>query len=708
MKIVLFLIAFFAFAGPNTTTSNETADPTPPVTKKIPKIFTEHGNTRTDDYFWLSDPKDSAVIDHLKEENAYTVAYMKHTEDLQKKIYDELIARIDQKASSLPTKRNEYWYYTRYEEGKQYPFYCRKKKDIASLEEVFMDVPAMAEGHQIYRVRGWTVARNNNLLAVGIDTTGGRRSTLYIKDLSSGKMLPETVSNTSGNFAWSSDSKTLYYVLNDHTVRPYKLMKHEMGTDPNIDKMIYTENDSTYEVYLSASNDNHYIFINCGSTNTSEVRYIDATKTDAAPIIIQPRTNNLEYSVDYYEGNVFHIRTNNKAENFKFVETPVASPGVNNWKDIIPHSKTAYLQDAVVLKDYYVVQSKVNGLTEIKVINRKDNSSYNVDFGEEAFVADMYMATDDYFSDSIRYSYSSLTTPSSDFMYNLSSKQKQLLKQQKVGGGFDATQYETKRTWARATDGTMVPISLVYRKDEFKKDGSNPMLLYAYGSYGANTDPYFNRSVISLLDRGFVYAIAHIRGGQELGRQWFENGRLLHKKNTFTDFVDCAQFLINEKYTSKEKLFANGGSAGGMLMGAVINLRPNLFRGVLAEVPWMDVVTDMFNADLPLTTLEYDQWGDPNKKEYYDYMLSWSPYDNVKKANYPAIFSTGGLNDTQVPYYSPAKWVAKVRENNTGINPILFRCNMGAGHSGESGRFEAQKLTALKYAFMLDLLGKKT
>ncbi len=598
MKIVLFLIAFFAFAGPNTTTSNETADPTPPVTKKIPKIFTEHGNTRTDDYFWLSDPKDSAVIDHLKEENAYTVAYMKHTEDLQKKIYDELIARIDQKASSLPTKRNEYWYYTRYEEGRQYPFYCRKKKDIASPEEVFMDVPAMAEGHQIYMVRGWTVARNNNLLAAGIDTTGGRRSTLYIKDLNSGKMLPETVSNTSGNFAWSSDSKTLYYVLNDHTVRPYKLMKHEMGTDPNTDKTIYTENDSTYEVYLSVSNDNHYIFINCGSTNTSEVRYIDATKTDATPVMIQPRTNNLEYSVDYYEGNVFHIRTNNKAENFKFVETPVASPGVNNWKDVIPHSKTAYLQDAVILKDFYVVQSKVNGLTEIKVINRKDNSSYNVDFGEEAFVANMYMATDDYASDSIRYSYSSLTTPSSDFMYNLSSKQKQLLKQQKVG--------------------------------------------------------------------------------------------------------------VNEKYTSKEKLFANGGSAGGMLMGAVINLRPNLFRGVLAEVPWMDVVTDMFNADLPLTTLEYDQWGDPNKKEYYDYMLSWSPYDNVKKANYPAIFSTGGLNDTQVPYYSPAKWVAKARENNTGINPILFRCNMGAGHSGESGRFEAQKLTALKYAFMLDLLGKKT
>ncbi len=395
-------------------------------------------------------------------------------------------------------------------------------------------------------------------------------------------------------------------------------MKHVIGTDPATDKTIYVEKDSTYGLYVSASKDNHYIFINSGSTNSDEVRYIDATKNGAEPVMIQPRTNNLEYSVDYYEGDVFHIRTNHNAPNFKIVVAPIANPGLNNWKELISHRGDAYLQNAVVLRDYYLVQSKVNGLTEIKVTNRKDNSSFTVDFGEEAFVANMNMATDDYVSDSIRYSYSSLTTPSSDFLYNLSTKQKQLLKQQKVGGGFDATKYETKRIWAKAGDGTMVPVSIVYKKDMFKKDGNNPLLLYAYGSYGANIDPYFDRSVISLLDRGFVYAIAHIRGGQELGRKWFEDGRLLHKKNTFTDYVDCAQFLVNEKYTSKERLFANGGSAGGMLMGAIINLRPDLFKGVIAEVPWMDVVTDMFNADLPLTTLEYDQWGDPNKKEYYD------------------------------------------------------------------------------------------
>ena len=695
----------FLFSCNDQKVAGEFSNLKPPVAKKLAKEFHEHGNTRTDDYFWMNDPKDSNVINHLKDENAYTESYMKHTEALQKKIYDEIVARIDQKSSSVPTRQNGYWYYTRYDEGKQYPYYCRKKNDLSAAEEIFLDVPAMAKGHQIFLVRGWSAAKNSNLLAYAIDTTGGRRSTLYIKDLRSGKLLPENVSNTSGSYAWSDDSKEIYYTLNDHTVRSYKVMKHVIGTDPSSDKLIYTENDSTYSVYVYPSRDNHYIFIASGSTNSDEVRYIDATKPNAGPVVIQPRTEKLEYSVSYNEGDVFHIRTNRNAENFKFVSAPISNPGVDNWKDVIPHNEKAYLESVEVLKNYFVVQSKVNGLTEIKVINRNDNSSYNVDFGEEAYVANLYLPTDDYALDSVRYQYSSLTTPQSDYSYNLLTKQKQLIKQQKVAGGFDATKYETKRVWAKATDGTMVPVSLVNRKENFKKDGTNPLLLYAYGSYGANSDPYFNSRIISLLDRDFVYAIAHIRGGQELGRQWFENGRLLHKKNTFSDFVDCGQFLIDEKYCAKDKLFAIGGSAGGMLMGAAINLRPDLFRGVIAAVPWMDVITDMFNTDLPLTTLEYDQWGDPNKKEYYEYMLTWSPYDNVKKANYPAIFATGGLNDTQVPYFSPAKWVAKVRENNTGSKPVLFKCNMGAGHGGESGRFEAQKLVAMEYAFILDQIG---
>ncbi len=679
----------------------------PPVTKKGAKVFNEHGNTRTDDYYWLNNPSDSNVINHLKEENLYVADYMKHTEALQKKLYDEIVARIPGKDESLPVKRNGYWYYTRFEEGNQYPYYARKKERSTAKESIILNVPSLAKNHQIYLVRGWNVSTNNHLLAYGIDTSGDRRSTLYFKDLSTGKLLADIIINTSGDYAWANDNKTIYYVVNDNTVRAYKVMKHTLGTNVNSDKEIYTESDSTYDVNLSKSTNNKYIFIHAASTNTKEDRYLDPNNTNAIPVLIQARTDNVEYSTDYYEGNVFHIYTNKDAKNFKLVSAPVNNPSMDNWKDVIPASDTAYLENTEVLQNYYLAQTKENGLTQIKIFDRKNSKWKYVNFGEEDYVVDMYMSTDDYTSDSIRYYFTSLKTPGSEYLYNLKTGEKKLLKRQKVGTNYKAALYETKRLWSTSSDGTKVPISLVYRKDKFKQDGSNPLLLYAYGSYGANSDPYFYSAVISLLDRGISYAIAHIRGGQEMGRDWFEQGRLLHKKNTFTDFTDAAQFLINEKYTSSDKLFANGGSAGGMLMGAITNMRPDLFKGVLAEVPWMDVITDMYNAELPLTTLEYDQWGDPNKKEYYDYMLTWSPLDNVKPAKYPAIFATGGLNDTQVPFFSPAKWVAKVRENNLGNNPVLFKVNMGAGHGGESGRYERQKLTALKFAFILDQLGRK-
>ena len=679
----------------------------PPVTKKGAKVFSKHGNTRTDDYYWLNTPSDSNVINHLKEENTYVENYMKHTEALQHKLYDELVARIPGKDESLPTKQNGYWYYTRFEEGQQYPYYARKKETTTKPEEVFLNTPELAKNHKIYLVRGWNVSTDNNELAYGIDTSGDRLSTLFIKNISANKLSSETISNTSGNYAWANDNKTLYYVLNDNTVRPYKVMKHTAGSDPNTDKEIYTERDSTYSIYLSKSKNNQYIFIHTTSTNTNEDRYIDAKDPDATPVIIEFRHEGIEYTTDYFEGDVFHIYTNKDAKDFKFVSVPIKDPSVKNWKDVIPYNEKAYLEGIEILKNYYITQTKENGLTEIRIYDRNNKKWNKVNFGQEDYVANMYMATDDYASDSIRYYFTSLSTPGSDYLYNLKNGEKKLLRQQKVGGGFNAGLYETKRIWSTSTDGTKVPISIVYRKDKFKKDGSNPLYLYAYGSYGANADPYFSSSIISLLDRGFIYAIAHVRGGQEMGRDWFEKGRLLYKKNTFIDFVDAAQNLINEKYTSSDKLFANGGSAGGMLMGAITNMRPDLFKGVIAEVPWMDVITDMYNADLPLTTLEYDQWGDPNKKEYYDYLLTWSPLDNVKKATYPAILATGGLNDTQVPFYSPAKWVAKVRENNLGTNPVLFKVNMGAGHGGESGRYERQKLTALKYAFVLDQLGWK-
>ncbi|HZH65502.1 MAG TPA: S9 family peptidase [Flavisolibacter sp.] len=677
----------------------------PPKAKKEAKVFNEHGGERTDDYYWLNNPKDSNVINHLKAENLYADAYLKPTEDLQKKLYDELVARIPGKDQSLPTKRNGYWYYTRFEEGRQYPFYARKKGTTAAKEEILLDVPKLAESHQIYLVRGSAVAPDNNHYLYGIDTSGDRRTTLYIKQLLTEKMLQETIPNTSGNYVWNNDNSSFYYVVNDHTVRAYKVMRHVVGTDPSADKEIFTERDSTYGVYLTKARGDRYIFINSSSTNTTEARFLDANNPAALPVIIQPRTEGLEYTPAYYEGNVFHILTNKDAKNFKYVTAPIASPGVANWKDVIPASDKAYLEGVEVFKNYMVAQTKENGLTQIKILDRKTGKWKPVQFGEEDYVASMYTATDEYALDSIRYYFTSLATPAAEYMYNLKTGQKKLLKQQNVGKDFNASLYQTKRIWSTSGDGTKVPVSIVYRKDKFKKDGSNPLWLYAYGSYGINSDPYFSSSVISLLDRGVTYAIAHIRGGQEMGRDWFEGGRILKKKNTFIDFVDAAQFLVNEKYTSPDKLFANGVSAGGMLMGAITNMRPDLFKGIIAEVPWMDVITDMYNTDLPLTTLEYDQWGDPNKKEHYEYMKSWSPQDNIKQAAYPAIFATGGLNDTQVPYFSPAKWVAKIRENNTGSNPVLFKVNMGAGHGGESGRFARQKLTAQKFSFMLQQLG---
>lgn len=570
-----------------------------------------------------------------------------------------------------------------------------------------LNVPEMAKKHQIFLLRGWNISPANNHIAYRIDTSGDRRSTLYFKDLISGKNLAESISNTSGSAAWANDNKTIYYILNDKTVRGYKVMRHLLGSDTKTDKEIYTERDSTYRLAITKSKNNRYIFIGSGSTNTSEYWYIDANNPNASPVLIQSRIQGLEYSPDYFEGNVFHIYTNKNAKNFKLVSAPIDSPGMENWTNVISASDKAYLENTEIVKNYIITQTKENGLTQIKYLDRKTKKWKQVNFGEEVYVASMYMSTDEYTSDSIRYYFTSLITPGAEYMYNLKTRQKKLLKQQNVGKTYNSALYQTKRIWSTSADGTKVPISIVYRKDKFKKDGTNPLLLYAYGSYGANSDPYFNSSIISLLDRGITFAISHIRGGQELGREWYEQGRVLTKKNTFNDFIDAAQFLVTEKYTAQDKLFANGVSAGGMLMGAITNMRPDLFRGIIAEVPWMDVISDSFDPTIPLVTLEYEEWGDPNRKEHYDYLLTWSPLDNVKPAKYPAILATGGLNDTQVPYFSPAKWVAKIRENNLGTNPVLFRVEMGAGHGGQSGRYERQKLTALKFAFILDQLGIK-
>lgn len=686
--------------------ATDTAAAGPPAAKKAARAFEEFGATREDPYYWLNDPTDPEVIRHLEAENAYCEQQLEHTRALQDKLYEELVARIEQKYESLPVKRNGYWYYVRYEEGNEYPFYCRKKGGMDAPEEILLNVNEMAKGHKIYRLFQYFVSPDNQKLAFLVDTAGDLRNTLYFKDLATGELLPGQASNCSFSGAWANDSKHFFYSLNDKTVRSYRIMRHALGADPAQDEEVYIEPDSTFEAFVSRSWDGRYIFAGSGSTTSSEVWFLSADRPATALKVVQPRRKNLEYQVESYTGNEFHVYNNHQAQNFKISTAPVGTPGLGNWKDLVPHNPEALINGYTVREKYLVVQERSKALDQIRVINRQSGESYYVDFGEEVYTAGMYDPTDEFSSDSIRYNYQSLTTPQSAFGYNLSTRERKLLKQQKVGGGFDGALYETKRLWAAAQDGTQVPISIVYRKDQFRQDGGNPCLLYAYGSYGSSSMPYFRSDVISLLDRGFVYAIAHIRGGQEMGRQWYEDGKLMKKKNTFTDFIDCGQYLVDNQYTSTEGLFAMGGSAGGMLMGAVTNMRPDLFKGIIARVPWMDVISDMRNPDLPLTTLEYEEWGNPYEKEAYDYMLSWSPYDNVKPADYPAILATGGLNDSQVLYHNPAKWVQKIRESNTGTEPVLFKCNMGAGHAGESGRFASQKETAMIYAFMVDQVGR--
>jgi oligopeptidase B len=708
LYLALIASVLFGIIACKTDAPKRTETPNPPTIEKKPHTFSEYGTQRPDDYFWLSDPTDSNVIRHLNAENAYTAKMLAHTEGSQKTLYDEMVSRVEQATSDVPTKRNGYWYYRRFEAGKEYPLICRKKGTWAADEEIILDVPTLARGHKIFQMDDFEVNPENTLVAYSVDTSGDRRNTLFIKDLRSGTLLKESISNIADNgLVWSTNGKHLFYILNDPTVRGYKVMRHTLNADVKEDTSVYEEKDNTFEVEISASNSKKFILIASSSTTMSEARYLDGMGENLATKIVQPRKKDLIYSVNHFEGDSFFIHNNLDAKNFKLSIAPIKNSQFGKWKDVVKHSDSSLLEKYEVLKNYILLQDKTQGLNKIRVINRTTNLLQNVDFGEEVYEANLYIGDEDnYASDSLRYNYESLTTPNSVFHYDIPSKNKTILKQEKIAA-YNISKYEAKRIWVTSRDSVQIPLSIVYRKDLFKQDGSNPLFLYAYGSYGISTSADFDQTIVSLLDRGFVYAIAHIRGGQELGRKWYEDGKLLKKKNTFNDFVDAAEYLVKDKYTASDKLFANGGSAGGMLMGAVINQKPELWRGVIAEVPWMDVITDMFNDKLPLTTLEYDEWGNPNKKDYYDYMLSWSPYDNVKPANYPAIFATGGLNDTQVPYFSPAKWVARVRENNAGKNPILLKCNMEAGHGGQSGRFDRFKLTALKYAFMLDLLENK-
>ncbi len=696
-KMFFCVITAFIIAGCS-------SGPKPPEAEIIPKELIANGHTRIDNYFWLNERDNPKVINYLNAENDYAAAMMKGSETLQSKVYNEIVSRIKQDDESLPFKENGYYYYTKFLKGKEYPVYCRKKGSLENPEEIILDVNELAKGHKYYSVSGISVSPDNGKIAFGVDTVSRRKYDLYFKDLSTGSITDDRINNTTGQIVWANDNKTVFYVLKDNTLRPFKVMKHIIGMASAVDKMSFMETDETFNIGISKTKSKKYILISSSSTLSDEHRILDANKPESSFEVFQPREKDLKYEIDHFE-NRFYIKTNLDALNFRLMETPLNKTTKVNWKEVIPHREDVLLEGIEIFKDYLVVSERKNAAPLLRVLNWKNKSEYNIDVGEQVFSASISI-NPDFDSEVLRYNYTSLTTPPSIYDYNMKSKENKLMKRTEILGGFNPDNYESKRLFAKAADGTMIPLSLVYKKG-LNLNGSNPLLLYGYGSYGSSTNPSFNIDRISLLDRGFVYAIAHIRGGQEMGRKWYEEGKLLKKKNTFTDFIDCAQFLIEQKYTNKDKLFAMGGSAGGLLVGAVANMAPQLFKGIIAAVPFVDVVTTMLDSSIPLTTAEYDEWGNPNKKEYYDYMLSYSPYDNVEEKDYPAMLVTSGLHDSQVQYFEPAKWVAKLRKMKTDDNKLLFVTNMAAGHGGASGRFERYKLTALQYAFLLDLCGIK-
>ena len=696
--IFTFLVFFLFLAGCNT--KEQTA---PPKAKKVPMELTIHGHTRVDNYYWLRERENPEVIDFLEAENAYKEKVMAHTELLQEELFEEIKSKIKQEDESVPYKKNGYFYYSRTVPETEYFLVCRKKGSLEAEEEIMLDVNRMAEGYEYYQLGGTAVSTDNRILAFSVDTVSRRKYTIYFKNLETGEILEDAIPLTSGGIVWANDNKTVYYVLKDDTtLRSERIMKHTLGTPFEDDEEVFYEDDETFSVFIYKTKSEKYLIIGSESTLTSEYRFLDANNPGGEFKIIQPRTRGLEYAVDHF-GNDFYIRTNLDALNFKLVKTPVSATEKENWQEVISHRDDVFFADFEILKDYLVVSERKEGITQLRVMPWEGDSEYYIGFDEEIYTVRGNVNLD-FDTEIFRFSYTSLTTPNSIFDFNLKTKERTLLKEEEVLGGFDKTKYETKRIYATANDGTKIPMSLVYRK-ELQKNGDNPALIYGYGSYGYTMDPTFRLSILPLLDRGFVYAIAHIRGGQINGRSWYEGGKLLNKMNTFTDFNDCAQHLIDEGYTSEEKLFAKGGSAGGLLMGACMNMRPDLYKGIIANVPFVDVVTTMLDETIPLTTSEYDEWGNPNEEKYYHYMLSYSPYDNVEAKDYPALLVTTGLHDSQVQYWEPAKWVAKLRELKTDDNPLIFHINMDYGHGGASGRFQWIKDTALEYAFMFDLLG---
>jgi oligopeptidase B len=682
---------------------------TAPIAAKKEHWRTLHGDKVLDNYYWMYDffgkgPDSTKVVDYLKAENSYLDNVMQGTKQFQADLYTEMKNRIKEKDQSVPVFKNGYFYYSRTEDGKQYYKYCRKKGSLTAAEEILLDVDKMAEGHAYYAASGFDISEDNRYLAFGVDLVSRRQYTIHIKDLQTGEILKDAIENTEGDPCWANDNKTIFYTSkNLVTLLSEKIKRHTMGKDAKTDALVYEENDKSNYISVAKSKNNRYIFIVSTATLSSEYRMVDAAKPAGTFKIFAPRMKDVLYDVIPLADRFLILTNKDDAKNFKLMECQLDQTSATSWKEVIPVRPDVLLQSVEEFKDFVVINERKDGLVKLRVRSLKDQSEHYIDFGEAAYMAN-FGANPEYNSANLRYGYTSLTTPYSTFDYDMVTKEKTLKKQQEVLGGYDSKEYVTERLYATAKDGTKVPISLVYKKG-FKKDGNAPLLLYGYGSYGVSMDASFGSTRLSLLNRGFVFAIAHIRGGQEMGRLWYENGKLLKKINTFTDFIDCGEFLVREKYTSKEHLYAQGGSAGGLLMGAVVNMAPELWHGVIAQVPFVDVVNTMLDENIPLTTNEFDEWGNPKEKEAYFNMKSYSPYENVEKKAYPNMLVTTGLHDSQVQYFEPSKWVAKLRDMKTDQNMLLLHTNMEFGHGGASGRFDYLKDLALNYAFLFTLEG---
>ncbi|WP_370391013.1 S9 family peptidase [uncultured Winogradskyella sp.] len=675
----------------------------PPIAKKIPHKFELHGDTRIDNYFWMKDRDNPEVIDYIKAENSFYESETKETKAFQENLFQEIKSRIKEDDSSVPYKYNGYWYITKFEKGKDYPIYVRKKETLKAPEELLFDCNEMAKGLPYFKLVGISVSPDNKKVAFGTDTTGRRQYTIQIKDLETQEIFGDTIEDTTGSSAWASDSKTFFYTKKDSvTLRSYQVYRHKIGE--NQDTLVFEEGDETFGVTVYKSKSKKYIIIACYSTVTNEYHILDSSNPTGKFEVFCPRVRGIEYSISHYKNHFYILTNKDKATNFKLMRTSEVERDMDKWEVVLPHRKEVLIEAIDIFKDFLVVSERENGLNQIRVKRWDGTEDYYLPFESETYTC--YTSINPEFdTELLRFSYNALTTPPSVIEFNMETKTKKVLKQKEVlGGQFKQSNYESERIWAKARDGENIPISLVYKKG-ISLDGTNPLLQYAYGSYGHTVDPHFSSVRLSLIDRGFIFAIAHVRGGEYLGREWYENGKLLKKKNTFTDFIDCSIHLIKKRYTSSQHLYAMGGSAGGLLVGAVINEAPELYNGVIAAVPFVDVVTTMLDNSIPLTTGEYDEWGNPNDKLYYEYMKSYSPYDNVAAQDYPNMLVTSGLHDSQVQYWEPTKWVAKLRAVKTDSKQLFLKTNMDAGHGGASGRFESLREDAEEFAFLLSLEG---